>query len=211
VKKQLALARYARPQWRGILILLGLTGITIGLGLIGPWPMKILVDYVLGQHKMPHALRGLFLALPGRYTKEWVLAWVAIATIAIFIVNTIVGMFQSYINVAVRQRMTYDLGGDMYRHLQRLSLVYHSRRPVGDTISRVTGDPACVPIMVLDTFLPTLRSVVTLITMFVIMYRLQPHLTLVSLAVVPFLVLPMRMFGGRMKSRTRERRDLEGR
>jgi ATP-binding cassette subfamily B protein/subfamily B ATP-binding cassette protein MsbA len=182
----------------------------VGFALIGPWPIKILVDYVFGSHPMPPALQSFFAALPGPDTKTWILGWIAAATVVLFILNTVLNMLESYVSIDVRQRMTYDLGGDLFRHLQRLSLIFHTRRPVGDTIARVTGDPSCVPLIVLDALLPLLQSFVMLITMFLIMWRLQPTMTLVSLAVVPFLVVSIRIFSDAMTSRTRVRRDLEG-
>ena len=208
--RHLRLLTYARPQWRGLALLVLFMCIGVGIGLIGPWPTKILVDYVLGSHPMPPALDSFFAALPGPNTKAWQLGWIASATVLLFVLNTFVNMLESYVSIGVRQRMTYDLGGDLFRHLQRLSLIFHTRRPVGDTIARVTGDPSCVPLIVLDALLPLLQSIVMLITMFVIMWKLQPTMTLVSLAVVPFLVLSIRMFSESMTSRTRARRDLEG-
>jgi ATP-binding cassette, subfamily B, bacterial len=210
VREHLWLLRYARSQRRGLSALLAMTGISIVLGLAGPWPTKILVDYVLSQHKLPHLLRNIFTALPGPATKHALLFWVAAVTVLLFLINTFLGMIQSYVSIGVRQRLTYNLGGDLFLHLQRLSLKFHSRRPVGDTISRVTGDPSCVPMFVMDALMPLLQSIVTLVLMFVIMAKLQLTMTLVSLAVVPFLMLSIRIFGGPMKRRTRVRRDLEG-
>jgi ATP-binding cassette subfamily B protein len=204
------LLRYARPQWRGLLALLSMMGVSILLGLAGPWPTKILVDYVFGHHTLPHALHTVFSALPGAETKRALLFWVAAATVFLFVVNTVLGMIQSYVSIGVRQRLTYNLGGDLFLHLQRLSLKFHSRRPVGDTIARVTGDPSCVPIFVMDALMPLLQSTITLVLMFVIMARLQLTMTLVALGVVPFLMLSIRIFGAPMKQRTRARRDLEG-
>jgi len=210
LRDHLWLLRYARPQWRGLSALLSMMGVSIVLGLAAPWPTKILVDYVFGRHRLPHALRAVFAALPGPESKHALLLWVAVATVLLFLVNTFLSMIQSYVSIGVRQRLTYNLGGDLFLHLQRLSLKFHSRRAIGDTISRVTGDPSCVPMFVIDALMPLLQSVVTLVLMFVIMARLQLTMTLVALAVVPFLMLSIRTFGGPMKRRTRARRDLEG-
>src|SRR6266536_783813 len=210
LRDHLWLLRYARPQWRGLSALLSMMGVSIVLGLAAPWPTKILVDYVFGRHRLPHALRAVFAALPGPESKHALLLWVAVATVLLFLVNTFLSMIQSYVSIGVRQRLTYNLGGDLFLHLQRLSLKFHSRRAIGDTISRVTGDPSSVPMFVIDALMPLLQSVVTLVLMFVIMARLQLTMTLVALAVVPFLMLSIRTFGGPMKRRTRARRDLEG-
>ena len=210
LRAHLWLLRYARPQWRGLVALLAMTGVSIVLGLAAPWPTKILVDYVLGHHRLPHLLKSVFDALPGPASRQALLFWVAVTTVVLFLVNTVLSMMQSYVSIGVRQRLTYNLGGDLFLHLQRLSLKFHARRPVGDTISRVTGDPSCVPIFVMDSLMPLVQSVVTLVLMFTIMANLQLTMTLVSLAVVPFLVASIRIFGGPMQRRTRVRRDLEG-
>jgi ATP-binding cassette, subfamily B, bacterial len=214
VRRQLSLIRYARPQWRGISTILALTGVSIALGLLGPWPMKLLIDNVFGvyhrRQPLPPPLRQWFHLLPGPATLDWLLFWVALATVVIFVLNTLISMLESYVGIGVRQRMTYALGGDLYRHMQRLSLRFHSRRPVGDSIARVTGDPACVPMITLDACLPVLQAVVTLVAYFVILFLMKPALTLVALAVVPFLFLSIRLFGRPMQRRTRVRRDLEG-
>jgi ATP-binding cassette subfamily B protein/subfamily B ATP-binding cassette protein MsbA len=82
---------------------------------------------------------------------------------------------------------------------------------VGDTVARVTGDAYCVNALVAGALLPALQSLVMLATMFVIMWRLEPAMTALAMAVAPFLVLSIRIFGKPMQQRGRERRDLEGR
>jgi ATP-binding cassette subfamily B protein/subfamily B ATP-binding cassette protein MsbA len=65
--------------------------------------------------------------------------------------------------------------------------------------------------LVTGALIPILQSVVMLIAMFVIMWRLEPTMTLLSLGVAPFLILVIRIFGEGMKDRNLERRNLEGR
>lgn len=183
----------------------------IGLDVLRPWPTKLLVDQVLGQQPVPSQLGRLLTALPGSQGVEGLLLWVCVSTVLIFLAGTLMAMANVSASVRLGQRMVYDLGADLFLHVQRLSLLFHNRRPVGDTIARVTGDPYCVQAMVTGAFLPLLESVILLITMFAIMWRLEPTITLLSLGVVPFLMLAIRIFGEPMKDRSRERRDLEGR
>ena len=42
--------------------------------------------------------------------------------------------------IRVGQSMVNDLRGDLYAHLQRLSLAYHGRQRVGDLLYRITAD-----------------------------------------------------------------------
>jgi ATP-binding cassette subfamily B protein len=131
--------------------------------------------------------------------------------VLIFCIGTFMGIVSALASTELGQQMTFDLGADLFLHLQKLSLLFHSRRSVGDTISRVTGDSYCVSTLVTGTLVPLVRSVVTLVVMFLIMWRLDKWMTLLSLGIVPFLVLSIKIFGRSMKDRQRERRDLEGR
>src|SRR5439155_7473981 len=102
------------------------------------------------------------------------------------------------------------LRADLFLQLQRQSLLCHSRRPVGDTVGRVTGDTYCVQVLVSSALLPLLQSLVTVAVMFIVLWRLQPVMTLSVLGVVPLMMLLIYLFGGPMKERSREQRNLEG-
>jgi ATP-binding cassette subfamily B protein/subfamily B ATP-binding cassette protein MsbA len=208
---QLRLARYVRPHWRGLLVVLATMALGVGIDLLQPWPMKLLVDQVLGQQPLAPSLQRIIAVLPGPQGNPGVLLWLSIATVLIFLAATLLSMANTMAAVALGQRMTYDLGADLLRHLQGLSLLFHSRRSLGDTISRVTGDAYCVQTLVIGALVPLLQAVVMLMAMFFVMWRLSPSMTLLSLAVVPFLALSIAVFAKPMKRRNRERRDLEGR
>lgn len=210
-RKHWALLRYVRPHWRLLGLLLFAMGGMVALDVLRPWPMKLLVDQVLSGMPLPAALSWVRALLPDGDTREGLLIWVVLSTLVIFLGSTLLSMVHSVVSVVLGQRMTYDLGADLFRHLQRLSLLFHSRRHVGDTAARVTGDAYCVQVFVTGALLPLLQSIVSLLAMFGIMWRLEPRLTLLSLAVAPFLALTIKIFSNPMRDRGRERRDLEGR
>jgi ATP-binding cassette subfamily B protein/subfamily B ATP-binding cassette protein MsbA len=119
-------------------------------------------------------------------------------------------MVYTYCSLLIGQRMTFNLATDVFAHLQRLSVLFHTRRQVGDLIARVTGDTWCVNTMVTDAIVPAVQALVTLIAMFAVMWQLQPTLTLLALGVAPFFVIVIKVLGGPIKDRNREQRDLEG-
>ncbi len=210
MKRQVRLLRYAWPHWSGLAVLLTMMALSIGLGALRPWPTKLLVDSVLGLQPVPPELDRWLAALPGPAGVDGLLLWVCLSTVLLFLVGTFISMATTYINVGIGQRMTFDLAGDLFLHLQRLSLGFHGRHRVGDMIARVNGDAGSLRTLILGVILGLLQSVLTLITVFVIMWQLDPTLTLVSLSVVPLLVLAIKLFGQPMKDRNWERRDLEG-
>jgi ATP-binding cassette, subfamily B, bacterial len=204
------LLRYLWPRWPSLVTVLATMGFGVLVDLARPWPIKILVDNVLGSHPLPSGVDDFVNALPGPGGSDQLLFWVAACTVLIFLAANLLTMVGTYASVGLGERMTYDVGADLFAHLQRLSLLYHNRHAAGDTIARVTGDPSCVQVFVIGALVPAIQSVVTVITMFVIMLSLQPDLTLLSLLVAPFLILAIRIFARPMKRRNRLQRDLEG-
>lgn len=209
--KQLRLLRYARPYLRSLVVLLVLMALSVALGLLSPWPMKLLVDNVLGDLAMPGWVASVLDVLPGPEGKEGLLVWVVIATIFLFAAGTAISMVNQFVDVRFSHKMAFELAADLFLHMQKLSLTFHNRRPVGDSMSRITGDTYCVEILVTSVLLPLLQSVVTLVAMFFIMWQLQPTMTLLALAVVPFLAVLIRVYGRPLKTNTLDRRQAEGR
>ena len=205
-RRQLRLLRYAVPHWRGLLVLVATMLANIGLELLRPWPLKLVIDNVLADDPIPDVLKSL----PGVDGPHGLLLWVALATVLIFLLGTATQMAYTYCSLLVGQRMTFSLATDLFAHLQRLSVLFHTRRQLGDLIARVTGDSWCVNTMVTDAIVPAIQALVTLVAMFVVMWHLQPTLTLLALGVAPFFLIVIKVLGGPIKDRNREQRDLEG-
>jgi ATP-binding cassette, subfamily B, bacterial len=203
------LIRYALPHWRGLVLVAITMAVTVALDVLRPWPTKVLVDNVLGQQPLAGAAVTAFpAALSGT---KGLLIGACLATVLIFAARAAVGMVNAAASVTLGQRMVFDLAADAFAHVQRLSLLFHSRRQVGDLVHRVTVDTYCLQVLIASTLLPLLQSLLTLGTMFVVMWNLEPTLTLISLTVVPLLAVLMWGFGRPMKELGRQRRDLEGR
>jgi ATP-binding cassette subfamily B protein/subfamily B ATP-binding cassette protein MsbA len=206
-RRQRRLLSYAKPHWRAFLLLIGTMGVDIGLDLLKPWPLKLVIDNVLGHRPTPRLLTQV---LPGSAAPHGLLLWTAGGTVAIFLAGTASTTFYNYFSLRIGQRMVFELAADLFAHLQRLSLIFHTRRALGDTIQRVTEDSYCVSTLVTDALLPLLQATVMLTVMFVVMWSLEPTLTLAALAVVPFLAVVIRYLARPIKERARESRDYEG-
>jgi ATP-binding cassette subfamily B protein/subfamily B ATP-binding cassette protein MsbA len=205
-RSQVRMLRYARPYWKSILVLIATMGVDIALDLLKPWPLKLVIDDVLSHEKPPQVVTSV---LPGSSSPHGLLAWAAIATVAIFALGMASSTFYNYFSLRVGQRMTVELASDLFAHLQQLSLKFHSRQPLGDMIARVTGDSYCVSTLVTDALVPMVQAVAMLVAMFAVMWTLEPTLALIALGVVPFLAVVIRYMAEPLKDRSREQRDLE--
>ncbi len=179
-----------------------------GFELLKPWPLQIVIDYVLGD-KTPAAGGpiGDLLSLP----KPLLLV---IACIGIIVVNLGAGtltLWHNYTTIRVGQNMVNDLRGDLYAHLQRLSLAYHSRQRVGDLLYRITADSFAVQTMIMNGVLPILSALILLGGMLIVLFPMDPVLTLLALSIVPVLFALISLFNRKIVEVATVVRDTESR
>ena len=200
----LQLARYARPHLRGLVLILVLLLIGTGLVLLMPWPLKLIVDNVLAGKPLPPAVAWIT-ALPGAGTSAGLLAWLAAATVGIFLAVRVVAVTRSFIEAGVGSRMTYGLATDLFDQLQRYSLRFHHKQRTGDLVKRITSDTDCARMLVMNVCVPAATSLVTLVGMFLIMWQLSRGLALFAVA----LCIPLAWIVKRLAKPMAERRYRE--
>lgn len=183
----------------------------VALDVLKPWPVVFLVDHVLQAKVMPAWLARLTSLLPGASDQHGLIAWSIGATALIFLLGWALGLANTIAGISLGQRMVYDLAGDMFARLQQLSLRFHSSRPVGDSIRRVTADCACVATVVRDALLPVLSSGISLVVMFVILWGINPTLTLMALGVVPCMIAAFKACAQPMLDLSHAQQEAEGR
>ena len=117
--------------------------LAIALGLLAPWPLKLIVDYVLANEPLPEGLSWIR-SLPGAGSSNVMLAWLAAATVGLFLLTRCIAILKRYVEIGAGSRMVYALASDLFSHLQRRSLLLHHQNKTGDLIKRVTSDTGCV-------------------------------------------------------------------
>jgi ATP-binding cassette subfamily B protein len=171
---------YLRPYLATFAFCLFLVLALTAFELVKPWPLQIVVDNVLSGK--PSTLPGIS-GLP----TELLLIVACAALVGIQAIVGLGSMWSNHVSINLGHRMVTDLRDDLYGHLQRLSLVFHSRQRMGDLMYRITADTFAVQTLMLNGVLPVLQAIAMLIGMFFIMWRMDPMLTMVSLVVVPAL------------------------
>ena len=205
----LQLMTYGKPHLGGLckILLLMLLGIVIDT--LKPWPMKLIVDQVLQGHPFP-AMAAWISGLPGASSQLGLLGWLTAGTVLLLLAGQVILIGNSYLQSGVGVRMMYDLGARLFEHLQALSLQFHGKRSLGDLVRRVTTDSSCVRELILWVMLPIIASLVSLISMFVVMWRLDISLSLLALFVALPLGVFIRVFSQPMTERTYRQQQLEG-
>jgi subfamily B ATP-binding cassette protein MsbA len=93
-----------------------------------------------------------------------------------------------------------DLRVKLFTHLQRLSLDYFRRTSTGDLVSRLTLDTAAIINVIIWSMATLSREPAAVIGIVGYLIFLQPKLTLLSMVVLPFVVIPILVFGRKVRS-----------
>jgi ATP-binding cassette subfamily B protein/subfamily B ATP-binding cassette protein MsbA len=165
-----------------------LTLLGIAASLLQPWPLKIIVDSILGPVPMPAWMATV------ADDKAGALVVACLALLAIHVLRGGLSAWGTTYLVRAGLRMTQELRFRVYEHLQKLSLVFHDSRAVGDSIYRVTWDTYSIQTIFNGGLIPLVSSVATLLGMTIIMLRFDVVLTLLALAVAPPLVLTIKHY-----------------
>lgn len=177
--------------------------------LIIPWPMKLIFDHVLLDHPLPELLAPAQpLLFGGSEQALWILCG-SMVGIALF--KGLFSYYQLFLTSRVGYLLVYTLRGELFDHLQRLSLAFHNSTPSGELLSKLTSDTNTLKDVYADSALTFTTHVLTVIGMFAIMFSLSAKLSLIVLASFPVLCLAIVGIYSRVKRSARKQRRNEGR
>jgi ATP-binding cassette subfamily B protein len=198
----LRILAYLRPHRLALLWAL-LQVLLIGAcELLKPWPLKIIIDSVLGGQPVPWGW-------PAGWSRSALLLAACGALVLMYALLGALTILNNYTTIRIGQRMVSDLRGDLYGHLHRLSLAFHSRAQVGDLLYRVTADTMALQSLTMNCLFPAVTAVMLLAGMGVIMLRLDWALTLIALSVCPLLLAAIAWLNTRVTQVAGDARERE--
>src|SRR3954468_9890719 len=99
---------FMRP-YRGRVAGVGLLMLVqVALGALEPWPLKIVIDYVLGQHELPEVLRPGALSMSGGTTLGLLVLFVLVGVV-LQLIHQVASAVGVRLQTDTGQRMVYDL------------------------------------------------------------------------------------------------------
>ena len=193
-----------RPYRGSLLVILLAMLVETAASLATPWPLKIIIDNVVGHHKMTPWLADLFGPwMDGRHQLH-IAAIVAVAYVAIALLGALATYIDNYYTESVGQYVANDLRLRTFHHLQRLSLGYYSTHQTGTLLSTITTDIQTIQGFASSSTLNILVDLLTIICMLALMFWLNWDFTLIALGVTPFLLLFVSRFKKAVKKATHE-------
>ncbi|MDH3626989.1 MAG: ABC transporter ATP-binding protein/permease [Acidobacteriota bacterium] len=186
--------RQERPLIAG-----SLTALLLGvvLRLAEPWPLKFVLDLVLGQTSDgPNSMTVLTLA--------------AVSVIAVTVLRAFCDYHQKVGFAKIGNRVLRRVRTHLYKHLQTLSLSFHTGARNGDLLIRATRDVGLLRDVTSTALLPMLASLLVLIGMLTVVLYLQWQLALLAAATVPFFVFSTTRLSSGIHQAARKQRTREG-
>ncbi len=172
------LLSYMRP-YKGLLALafLFLVGATV-TEMMGPFLIKQFLD----EHLVPRNFEQSAL----------------VTLFVVYIIAHLLKVLFTYLDLLYFQNIAFKIVQDMrvevYEHVQKLSLSFFDRTPIGTLVSRITNDTEAIKdfyVSVLSTFV---KNVVFLVGILVAMFLLDVKLALFSLILIPIMFAIMVLY-----------------
>ncbi len=184
---------YFRPSARTILSGGLLLIVSAGFELLQPWPVKFLVDSVFLGQPSPEWLGAFSFEAAGDKSRAVFIVCAAILLLAVL--HKGITVVSQYLLILAGNRTVQRLRGSICAQLMRLSLSYHDRRKVGDSLYRIAYDAHAVQTLLSGAIVPMASGVILLVGIVLAMWRIDPLLTMVSLATTPVFWLLIKGFG----------------
>jgi ATP-binding cassette subfamily B multidrug efflux pump len=182
------LLSYLAPH-KGLLAA-ALAGLVLGTAcqLAGPYIIKLIID----RNITPRVLDGL----AGR--------------VALFLAALAGGMGFLYLQMftvsIIGQRVILRIRDEMFGTLQRLPVSFFDRTPTGRVMTRLTSDVEALQELISSGLVSTVGSVTVLAGIAAVLFWMDALLTLVTFAVLPFLVLFVELLKKFIREANREMR-----
>jgi ATP-binding cassette subfamily B protein len=179
------LMRYLRPyRWRVVAAVV-LAFVTGALGAVVPYLFKVAVDTYLipgieGTVDFHIAMTGL--------------EWVALIFLCALLLGFVLSYAQMLVMQLVGQHVMFDLRMEIFGHLQRLSMSFFDRNPVGRLVTRVTTDVDTLNELFASGVVAMLGDVFRLLFIIGVMLWLDWRLSLAAFTAIPLILLVTLLF-----------------
>jgi ATP-binding cassette subfamily B multidrug efflux pump len=183
IRRLVVYVRPYRPLVAGALVLLMIEGL---LQLVGPILTQRVIDIALPSHDAAMAVRAAFI-----YAASLVLAFGC-------------SYGETMLTALLGQRIMRDLRQQLFDHVQRLSIAFYDRTPVGRLVTRVTSDVESLNELFTAGVVAGLGDLFTLLAIAVMMIVTDWRLALAAFAVIPLVYLTSHLFQKKVRAAYRE-------
>ncbi|MBN9693246.1 MAG: ABC transporter ATP-binding protein [Verrucomicrobia bacterium] len=184
---------FFQQDWSRIVGALGLLILNSALGLLKPWPLALLVDFLAS---------GRVWSPLGQTTGDRYVVFLITALVLVSLAHALLSAWQQGVVISTGLRGLARVRKAVFEWLLGLSLRRVQGAQSGDLIFRATWDTYAFQTLFTQGVFVFLGAAVSVVAMTVVMGRMNLGLTGIAWATIPALLLVMRFFGGKLSGRS---------
>ncbi len=185
------LKKYYRIAAPAVVVVVFINLIADGIALLKPWPIKILADSAFGEIPAPGPLE------PYTHTPTLIL-YLSLISIGLFVLGALFGYIQDFLLLKIGFWLNRGIKAESLNHILHLPLFHQERLAKGDYVYRQNIVTNSLSDLVLASTSSIIGSVIMIIAILVIMFKILPTLTIFAVILIPFLFLTMKLVGPRL-------------
>ncbi|MBD8083892.1 ABC transporter ATP-binding protein [Chryseobacterium caseinilyticum] len=113
--------------------------------------------------------------------------------------ETILNFFLVYFSNYISQNVIRDIRERLYNKLIYFRTAFFDKTPIGQLVTRAVGDVETIATVYTDGFLMVFGDVLRIIFVLFMMFQVDVHLSYISLAILPLMVVITRFFQKKLK------------
>lgn len=180
---------YTRPYRVSISLLLLMTVLNAAIVVATPILFKYLIDNGIAQHDSD------------------VVVGIAVAVGGLAVLGALLGFGEAWYSARVSEGLVYELRTEVFDHVQRQPLAFFTRAQTGALVSRLNADVVGAQQALTSLLSTVVSAALTLLFVLVTMFYLSWVITVISLVVLPFFILPGKVVGRRLQRLTRSQME----
>ncbi|HEY6331691.1 MAG TPA: ABC transporter ATP-binding protein [Blastocatellia bacterium] len=176
---------FVRPHRRTIVVLIGVTLLTLPTGVISPLLVKYMIDNVV-KTRDTHRLIYIALALAG-----------------LALISQILNYFQLVLVRRFHLLVVHRIGRGLFANLVRLPMRFYAHHDTGYVMSRMRDDLETVSSSLVETFLRIITGLIRTIVFIGLLIYLDPVLAVASMVIAILIAGVSMLFSGALRERSR--------
>ena len=198
----------ARPCWGWIILTFATGLIASPLALLNPLPMKLAVDYVIAAKPLPDHYR-LFIPDGAAGSVAAALVLILVLVLGIALVSKIQECVYYMVSTYANEKLVRGFRSRLFRHAQRLSVLYHDQKGTTDTLYRIQYDAPAISYIAVQGVTPFITAIVTVVAMLYVTWRIDPQIAWIAIGITPLLLGGFQLYRKRLRDSSTRLKEIE--
>lgn len=120
--------------------------------------------------------------------------------VGLVVAETVLNFFLVYFSNFISQNVIRDIRERLYHKLIYFRTAFFDKTPIGSLVTRAVGDVETIATVYTDGFLMVFGDILRIVMVLFAMFQVDTHLSMISLAILPLMVIITRAFQKRLKA-----------